>query len=303
MAIRSPTMNVMVRAVERAAKGLVRDFGEVENLQVSRKGPADFVSQADTKSEKTLVAELRKARPEYGFVLEESKEIPSQDGRHRFLVDPLDGTTNFLHGIPHFSISVGLERDGEIIAGVVYNPITMELYRAEKGQGAYLNDRRIRVSGRRDLVASVIGTGIPHHGLGDPQRFSHELSHLMPRVAGVRRMGSAALDLAYVAAGRYEGYWEFGLNPWDVAAGIILVTEAGGYVTEVGGGRSPLRGGSLLAANAGLHIHLGKILRSAGEAANKEREARERLDKAAAGQPHDHSTDLPKTDGGKAESA
>jgi myo-inositol-1(or 4)-monophosphatase len=282
MAIRSPTMNVLVRAVERAGRGLIRDFGEVENLQVSRKGPADFVSQADLKAQKTLVGELTKARPDYGFVLEEGKDIPSKDGRHRFLIDPLDGTTNFLHGIPHFAISVGLERDGELIAGVVYNPVTVELFSAEKGQGAYLNDRRIRVSARRDLSAAVIGTGIPHLGMAGHDRFSHELAHMMPRVAGIRRTGSAALDLAYVAAGRFDGYWEFGLNPWDMAAGIALVTEAGGYVSEVGGGRSPMTGKSVLAANAGIHIHLGKVLRSAGEDAAKARESRDRLDKATA---------------------
>ena len=261
MALRSPIMNVMVRAVEKAGRALVRDFGEVENLQVSRKGPSDFVSQADTKAEKTLVAELSRARPDFGFILEEGQNREPRDGSQSFILDPLDGTTNFLHGIPHFAISVAVQRDGEIVAGVVYNPVTTELYAAEKGQGAFLNDRRMRVSSRRSLSDAVVATGIPHQGRGTADIFQRELGAVMPHVAGVRRMGSAALDLAYVAAGRFDAFWERGLDVWDVAAGLILVSEAGGYVTEIEGGRNPIAERSLLAANTSLHLPLGKALR------------------------------------------
>ncbi len=239
MAVRSALINVMTKAAGKAARGLVRDFGEVEQLQVSQKGPADFVSTADLKAEKTLRAELTKARPGYGLLMEESGAKAGSDSSHRWVVDPLDGTTNFLHGIPQFSISIAVERDAEIIAGVVYNPISDEMFWAEKGQGAYLNDRRLRVSARRRMQEAVLGTGAPFLGHGDTETFQAELSALMPQIAGVRRFGSAALDLAFVAAGRFDGFWETGLNAWDVAAGLILVQEAGGYVTEIGGGRNP----------------------------------------------------------------
>ncbi|MEE8272976.1 MAG: inositol monophosphatase family protein [Alphaproteobacteria bacterium] len=261
MTVRSALINVMARAVEKAGRGLTRDFGEVEQLQVSRKGPADFVSTADLKAEKTLRAELSKVRPGFGFLMEESGASEGSDPTSRWIVDPLDGTTNFLHGIPQFAISVAAERDGEIIAGVVYNPINDEMFWAEKGQGAYLNDRRLRVSARRLLADAVLGTGAPFLGRGDVDAFLAEIGALIPQIAGIRRMGAAALDLAYVAAGRFDGYWESGLNPWDVAAGIILVQEAGGYVSEIGGGRHPLSAGSILAANTHLHLEIGKALR------------------------------------------
>ncbi|ABC21877.1 inositol monophosphatase family protein [Rhodospirillum rubrum] len=260
MAIRSALMNVMLIAVKKAAKGLVRDFGELENLQVSRKGPSDFVSNADLKAEKILKAELRKARPAYSFLMEESGAEDGADTSRRWIVDPLDGTTNFLHGIPHFAISVALEEKGEIVAGVIYNPILDELYTAEKGNGAFVNDRRLRVSGRRDLAESLFATGIPFQGKGGHARFLGQLAKVMAKTSGVRRIGAASLDLAYVAAGRVDGYWEEGLHPWDCAAGILLVKEAGGYVTTLDGKPDPLRQGSLLAANPLMHPLLGELL-------------------------------------------
>jgi myo-inositol-1(or 4)-monophosphatase len=204
--VRSPTLNVMMNAARKAARGLVRDFGEVENLQVSMKGPADFVSSADLKTEKLLRQELQKARPGYGFLMEEGGEIVGSDASHRWIIDPIDGTTNFLHGIPHFCISIGLERDGEIIAGVIYEPIHDEMFHAEKGAGAYLNERRLRVSARRKLEEAVFATGIPFKGRPGHEQFVADATAVMATCAGIRRFGSAALDLAYVAAGRYEGY-------------------------------------------------------------------------------------------------
>ncbi len=266
MAARSALFNVMERAARKAARGLVHDFGEIENLQVSVKGPSDFVSTADLQAERTLRQELSKARPDYGFLMEESGATAAGDGRHRWIVDPLDGTTNFLHGIPHFAISIALEREAEIIAGVIYDPMRDEMFYAEKGMGAYVNDRRLRVSARGNLAESVISTGIPFRERGDHPHYLKLLAAVMERTAGVRRMGAASLDLAYVAAGRYDGFFELGLSPWDVAAGIILVREAGGYVTEIGGGRDVLKSGNILAANDRLADPLGKILRAAGAA-------------------------------------
>src|SRR5712672_834856 len=213
MAVRSATINVMTAAALKASRGLKRDFGEVEQLQVSMKGPADFVSNADLKAEKLVRAELSKARPGYGFLMEESGESLGSDARHRWIVDSLDGTTNFLHGIPHFAISIALERDGEIVAGLVYEPTRDEMYSAEKGLGAYVNDRRLRVSARRRLGEAVIGTGMPFGDRADQPGYIATLGAIMGATSGVRRMGSAALDLAYVAAGRYDGFWEFGLAP------------------------------------------------------------------------------------------
>ena len=260
MAPRSATINVMVRAAEKAGKMLIRDFGEVEQLQVSRKGPADFVSTADLKAEKAVKAELQKARPEFGFLMEESGSSEGRDKSCRWIVDPLDGTTNFLHGLPHWAVSIALEREGEIVAGVVYEPVRDEMFWAEKGQGCFLNSARLRVSERRQLADSLIATGIPFKGRGDHPSFLREQTAVMAEVAGIRRFGSAALDLAYVAAGRYEGFWESGLSPWDIAAGILMVTEAGGFVTEIAGGRNPLYGTTLLAANSHLHRPLSKLL-------------------------------------------
>ena len=265
MATRSAIINVMARAAEKAARGLVRDFGEVEQLQVSRKGPADFVSNADLRAEKTLRAELQKARPDFGFLMEETGESQGRDPSHRWIVDPLDGTTNFLHGLPHWSISIALERDGEIVAGVVYEPVKDELFWAEKGGGAFNNQQRLRVSGRRRLEDAVIATGMPFKGRGDHQAFMTQLDAVMSEVAGIRRFGSAALDLAYVAAGRFDGFWESGLSSWDMAAGLLLVTEAGGFATEIDGGRKPLTSGNVLAANDQLHHQLGKLLRGAAK--------------------------------------
>ena len=262
-ATRSAVINVMVRAAQKAGRSLVRDFGEVENLQVSRKGPADFVSTADENAERILRDELSKARPNYAMLLEEGGAVDGDAAEGRWIVDPLDGTTNFLHGLPIWSISIALEQRGELTAGVVFNPVSDELYWAERGKGAYLNDRRLRTSGRRQLAECLVGTGMPFLGRGDGQLFHRQLEGLMPKVAGIRRYGSAALDLAFVASGRFDAFWEEGLNAWDVAAGIVLVREAGGYVTEVNGGRDPVHGRSILAANAHVHLHVGKALRDA----------------------------------------
>jgi myo-inositol-1(or 4)-monophosphatase len=268
MATRSPVLNMMIRAADKAAKSLKRDFGEVENLQVSKKGPADFVSAADRKAEKTLRQELSKARPEFGLLMEESGEQESRDEqRRRFIVDPLDGTSNFLHGLPHFAISIALEQRGEIVSAVVYDPIKEEMFWAEKGVGAYLNDRRIRVSARDRLDQALIGTGAPFKGHGDRGQFQAELDAVMANTAGVRRMGSAALDLAYVAAGRFEGYWERALSPWDIAGGICLVREAGGFVGEIEGKAIRIDSPSILAANAELEVTFQRLLQKAGKTA------------------------------------
>ena len=259
----SPLLNVMSAAARKAARVLVRDFGEVEQLQVSRKGPADFVTVADTKSEKILRTELGKARPEFGFLMEESGEIAGSDKDRRWIVDPLDGTLNFLHGVPHFAISIGLEEAGEIVAGLIYDPLRDEMYFAQKGVGAYMNNRRMRVSGRTRLIDCLLATGIPFHGRAHHPAYLEMLAAVVDSTSGVRRFGAAALDLAYVAAGRYDAFWETGLKPWDIAAGILIVREAGGYVSEVEGGHNMLESGSVLAANDHLHLPVGKLLRAA----------------------------------------
>ncbi|MEQ8354702.1 MAG: inositol monophosphatase family protein [Kiloniellaceae bacterium] len=262
MTIRSALLNVMMKAVDKAARGLKRDFGEIENLQVSRKGPADFVSAADLKAEKVLKEELQRARPGYGFLMEESAEIAESDGSgRRWIIDPLDGTSNFLHGLPHFAISLALEEHGEIIAGLVYDPIKNDRFHAEKGQGAYLNDRRIRVSARQRMTECLIATGAPFAGKGDRPQFLGEIDGVMAETAGIRRWGAAALDLAYVAAGRFDGFWERGLSPWDIAAGLILVRESGGYVSEMNGKAISLASPSILASNNAIHSDLMKLLR------------------------------------------
>jgi myo-inositol-1(or 4)-monophosphatase len=266
VAVRSPVINVMSAAALKAARGLIRDFGEVEQLQVSIKGPADFVSAADLKADRILKTELSRARPGYGLLFEESGAAAGTDGRHRWIVDPLDGTMNFLHGIPHFAISIGLERDGEIVAGVVYEPTRDELYWAEKGAGAYLNDRRLRVSARRQLSDAVIATGLRPSDRDKPA-IAAIFAAVAASAAGVRRFGAAALDLAYVAAGRLEGFWEFGLSPWDIAAGMLLVREAGGYVSDLSGGHSMMTSGDILAANDHLHLPLAALVREATRAA------------------------------------
>jgi len=259
----SALLKVMIDAVRKTARGLTRDFGEVAELQVSKKGAADFVSAADLKAEQTLFEELSRVRPGYGFLGEERGEIPGSDKTHRWIVDPLDGTTNFLHAIPHFAINVALEREGQIVAGVTYNPATNDLFWAERGRGAFMNDKRLRVSARTKLEDAVIATGIPFLGHGQHARFLKELHQIGQRVAGVRRFGSAALDLAWVAAGRYEGYWERDLGAWDLAAGVLLVSEAGGMVTDAEGGETMLTGGSICAANPSLHPLVLERLRAA----------------------------------------
>jgi len=261
MATRSAVINVMIRAADRAARGLRRDFGEVSNLQVSRKGPADFVSAADLRAEKVLREELHRARPDYAFLMEESGASGgTADNTRRWIVDPLDGTTNFLHGLPHFAISIALEEAGELIAAVIFDPAKDELFYAEKGVGAYLNDRRIRVSSRARLSEAIFATGIPFKGRGGDARFLGELGAVMRETAGVRRWGVASLDLAYVAAGRYEGFWERDLQPWDIAAGVLLVREAGGYVSAIEGTPASLDGASILAVTPQLHQPLVKLL-------------------------------------------
>lgn len=259
---RSPVMQVMVQAVTKAGRSLRRDFGEVEQLQVSMKGPGDFVSAADRKAEETLRAELERARPGYGFLMEESGTVAGTDPDHRWIVDPLDGTTNFLHGLPVFAISVGLERAGQIVAGVVFNPITDELYTAERGGGAFMNDRRLRVAARRDFHQAVIATGIPHLGKSGHDQFREELSRVQAKAAGVRRFGSAALDCAMVAAGRMDGYWERNLKAWDLAAGILLIKEAGGFVTDIQGHDNVLTSGTIVAGNEAIHGELLKLVKS-----------------------------------------
>jgi len=260
--LRSPLLNVMVTAVLKAGKGLKRDFGELENLQVLTKGPGDFVSIADKKAERSLHQDLEKARPGYGFVMEEAGIIEGADKTHRWHIDPLDGTTNFLHGIPCFATSVALERDGVIVAGVIYNPATEELFTAERGKGAFLNDQRLRVAGRQRMADAVVACGLPHLGRGDLALFRNEFAQIQERVAGLRRFGSAALDLAWVAAGRLDIYWERNLSPWDMAAGILLVREAGGYVSDCEGRDAMMTTGDIVAGNETMHRELVAILKS-----------------------------------------
>ncbi len=258
----SALMNVMVAAVRKAGRSLARDFGEVEQLQVSVKGPANFVSAADHKAEDILYAELSRARHGYGFLMEERGLVEGPDKSHRWIVDPLDGTTNFLHGVPHFAISVGLERDGEMVAGVIYNPATNELFTAEKGKGSFVNDRRLRVANRRSLADCLVVTGIPHRGRPGHKRFLSECEAAMRETAGVRRLGSAALDLAWVAAGRFDAYWEHAIQAWDMAAGILMVREAGGIVSDLEGGTTMLDSGSILAANGAIQKHMLALIKS-----------------------------------------
>lgn len=252
----SPNLNVMIQAVQKAGRGLVRDFGELEKLQISKKGAADFASSADMNSEKTLREYLLKARPRYGFLLEESGSVAGADTSHRWIIDPLDGTTNFLHAIPHFAVSLALQEDKEIIAGVIYNPVSGDLFYAEKGGGAWAmtasGSCRLHVSDRSRMQEALVVTGIPHLGHGTPDSFIRQLMPMMQKTAGVRRMGSASLDMAYVAAGRFECYWEEGIKPWDIAAGMLIVREAGGRLCTLSGDEDTLtilNDGSIIAAN------------------------------------------------------
>ena len=264
MATSSALINVMHKAATVASRGMLRDFGEVENLQVSRKGPADFVTRADTNAERVIKLELQKARPDWGFIMEESGHVDSADSDAPvWIVDPLDGTTNFLHGIPHFAISIAVKEKGKITAALVFDPLRHEYFFAEAGQGAFVNDRRLRVSGRRNMANSLFATGIPFLGHGDAAghaAFSKELQKIMAVSAGVRRFGSASLDLAYVAAGRYDGFWERGLNSWDIAAGMLLVREAGGFVSDFASRDRALDSGDVVAANPSIHAALLKCL-------------------------------------------
>jgi len=261
--ITSALMNVMTSAAIKTGRSLKRDFGEVENLVVSVKGPGDFVSAADRKAEKTLYEELSKARPGYGFLMEESGVVEGTDPSHRWIIDPLDGTTNFLHGLPIFAISVALEREGQLIAGVIYNPATDDMYIAEKGQGAWHNNRRLRVSPRRNISDSLIACGIPHLGKAkEHPRFKAELAAVMARAANVRRLGAASIDLALTAAGRFDAYWERDLKPWDIAAGIVLLREAGGYVSDLDGGQDMLEKGSLCAGTELIQRELLALVRA-----------------------------------------
>lgn len=261
--IRSALMNVMTAAAIKAGRGLKRDFGEVENLQVSVKGPGDFVSAADRKAEKILFEELARARPGYGFVLEESGVVEGADKSHTWFIDPLDGTTNFLHGLPIFAISIGLAREGQIVAGLVYNPANDDTFIAEKGQGAYYNNRRLRVAARRDMADALIGCGIPHIGKAkEHPRFKAELGAVMARAGNIRRLGAAALDLCFVASGAYDGFWERNLQAWDIAAGIVIIKEAGGFVTDADGGQDMLSKGSICAGNDAIHRNLLNLIRA-----------------------------------------
>lgn len=247
--IRSPLMTVMTDAVQKAARSLRRDFGEVEALQVSLKGPGDFVSNADHKAETILREALEKARPGYCFIMEETGIVDGPDRSHVWHIDPLDGTSNFLHGFPHFAVSVGLEREGQMVAGVVYDVIKDEMFVAEKGKGAFVNNRRLRVSARREPTEMLIGMGVPHVGKPGHGLFLKELAAVMPRFQNVRRAGAAALDIAYVAAGRLDAFWERGLNSWDFAAGIVLIREAGGTFGALDGSADPLRTRDIICAN------------------------------------------------------
>jgi myo-inositol-1(or 4)-monophosphatase len=259
--LHSALINVMVKAARRAGRSLKRDLGEIENLQVSLKGPANFVTMADRRAEEMLYSDLSKARPGYGFIGEEGGTRVGDDKTHTWIVDPLDGTTNFLHGIPQFAISIGLQREGTMIAGVIYNPANEELYIAERGKGAFLNDQRLRVAGRRNLNECVISCGLPHLGRGDLELSRSELAGIQKRVAGLRRLGAACLDMAFVAAGRLDGHWERNLQPWDMAAGQIIVREAGGIVSGIEGDDDPLKTGNLICGNEFVHAELVKILK------------------------------------------
>ncbi|MBR0718441.1 inositol monophosphatase family protein [Bradyrhizobium liaoningense] len=257
----SATINVMVKAARRAGRSLKRDLGEIEHLQVSLKGPANFVSLADKRAEEILYQDLAKARPGYGFIGEEGGTREGTDKSHTWIVDPLDGTTNFLHGIPQFAISIGLAREGTVIAGVIYNPANDELYIAERGKGAFLNDQRLRVAGRRQLNECVVACGLPHIGRGDHDLFRREMTAIQDQVAGLRRFGAASLDLAFVAAGRLDGYWERNLQPWDIAAGQIMVKEAGGTVSDIDTSGDALVTGHVVCGNEFVHGELVKTLR------------------------------------------
>lgn len=264
--LRSALLNVMIKAAHKAGRALKRDFGEVEHLQVSLKGPANFVTAADRRAEEILREELERARPGYGFLGEEGGRRPGTDQTHTWIVDPLDGTMNFLHGIPHFAISLALEREGAIVAGIVYNPANDDLFTAERGKGSFFNEHRMRVAARSRLADAVIACGLPHPSRGDAALERRETAAVQDRVAGLRRFGVASLDLAWVAAGRLDGYWERNLSPWDIAAGVVLVREAGGYATDLAGGDAPFVTGSIVAGNEAIHRELTRTLKETAKA-------------------------------------
>jgi myo-inositol-1(or 4)-monophosphatase len=268
--LHSAVLNVMIKAAHRAGRSLKRDLGEVEQLQVSLKGPRNFVTAADKRAEEIVREELAKARPDYGFLGEEGGAHEGSDKTHRWIVDPLDGTTNFLHGIAHFAVSIALERNGTIVAGLVYNPANDDLFIAERGKGAFLNDQRIRVAGRQRLAEAVVACGLPHYGRGDLALGRREIAAAQQHFAGLRRFGAAALDLAWIAAGRFDAYWERDLSPWDMAAGIILVREAGGFVTDLDGHDAIFTKGQIAAGNETMHGELLKLLKEARKEASKE---------------------------------
>jgi len=266
----SAVLNVMIKAAQRAGRSLKRDLGEVEHLQVSLKGPRNFVTAADRRAEEIVREELAKARPDYGFLGEEGGAHEGADKSHRWIVDPLDGTTNFLHGIPHFAVSIALERNGAIVAGLVYNPANDEVFIAERGKGAYLNDKRIRVASRQRLADAVVACGLPHYGRGDLALARQEIAAAQQHFAGLRRYGAAALDLAWIAAGRLDAYWERDLSPWDLAAGMILVREAGGFVSDLDGGDAIFAKRQIAAGNDTMHGELLRLLKEAGKEADKQ---------------------------------
>lgn len=260
--IGSANLNIMIKAARKAGRSLVKDFREVENLQVSMKGAGDFVSRADLAAEKILKEELMGARPTYGWLAEEGGEEAGEDPTRRWIVDPLDGTTNFLHGLPHWAVSIALEHKGQIVSGVVFDAAKDEMFFAEKGAGSWMNETRLRVSGRSRMIESVFSTGLPFGGRSDLPETLQDLARIMPTCAGVRRWGAAALDMAYVAAGRYEGFWERRLNAWDLAAGMIIVKEAGGFVEPLTLGGNVLDDGEVICANEPIFDQFAKIIRN-----------------------------------------
>lgn len=256
----SPLLNIMQKAAKKASRGLRRDFNELENLQVKTKGPANFVTASDIRTQKIIYEELSYAKPDWSFIMEESKPIENQNTKARFIIDPIDGTTNFMHGNPNFAISIAAEIDNRLEAAIIYSPITDEMFTAERGKGSFLNDKRIRVATRKKLSDSILITGIPHLGRGNKELFIKEMDKIIPEVAGIRRSGSAALDLAWIAAGRYDIFWERGLSVWDIAAGILLVREAGGFAKGIDGSDQDLWNGNIISGNDDIILALSEKL-------------------------------------------
>ena len=256
----SPLLNIMQKAAKKASRGLRRDFNELENLQVKTKGPANFVTASDIRTQKIIYEELSYAKPDWSFIMEESKPIENQNTKARFIIDPIDGTTNFMHGNPNFAISIAAEIDNRLEAAIIYSPITDEMFTAERGKGSFLNDKRIRVAARKKLSDSILITGIPHLGRGNKELFIKEMDKIIPEVAGIRRSGSAALDLAWIAAGRYDIFWERGLSVWDIAAGILLVREAGGFAKGIDGSDQDLWNGNIISGNDDIILALSEKL-------------------------------------------